>query len=678
MSQYSFVGIWYFYVPESNYLQPQGSNFALSEFGMGNPQAPANSYNVYSTPTPGAYIFQSQLNGMYVGMPAGQHLVCASIPDPAKAQPLIPTNDQGYTILYLPDKVHFLGENGEETGYDWEKNQGGNWVINTGGLKPTSWNFSQLLAGKGTGGFTLNYVNLTGYVFPPGMDLTGINFSGAILDGATFDQCNLTKANFTNCSLQKASLRNAIFVGTIFNKANLTGAKLKGVAWTNVQATSATLDEADLTEATLTNVELPGAALNKTILDEATLEKVDFSNCDLTSVVFDTITTISTQSQPLIFNNAKLNFPLIKLNWQWMDLRNATVNNLPQPLSTAASPLQATGAKLSGLNQNSFKGVILEHAVLDYSSLDQIDLSGSDLTSASLINASLHDATLTGIILSGANMTGAQLGSLSQLFTLPLSTEAALNAGQVATVAPYFTQQGIKLSSTAALNTLSANRVWELNDVGNHIIYTIRLETQTGNTQVLNVYGPGMAASLVNAYMPNAILTGTNLYGVLASGVQFYGSNAKIDGSAILEEAELNSSNLSNLNLTQAQLLGTNLSGSYLFNAKFNKARLTPSADGVATNLSNANLQGADFTDAQLYGANLANAAVAINVPTRAVPQLGGVYLFSLPYAGDTHTAQQYTAELNAASAKFSLNPQGDAPTLQKYVTALRPAIQAR
>ena len=32
---------------------------------------------------------------------------------------------------------------------------------------------------------------------------------------------------------------------------------------------------------------------------------------------------------------------------------------------------------------------------------------------------------------------------------------------------------------------------------------------------------------------------------------------------------------------------------------------------------------------------------------------------------------QQYTAELNAASAKFSLNPQGDAPTLQKYVAAL-------
>ena len=82
-------------------------------------------------------------------------------------------------------------------------------------------------------------------------------------------------------------------------------------------------------------------------------------------------------------------------------------------------------------------------------------------------------------------------------------------------------------------------------------------------------------------------------------------------------------------------------------------------------------MQGADFTDAQLYGTNLANAAVAINVPTTGNPNQGGVYLFSLPYKGDTHTAQQYLAELNAASSKFSLNPNGDAPTLQKYVTAL-------
>ena len=68
MGQYTFAGIWYFDVPESDHLAPHGTNFALWEHGHGNGQDPANSYNAYSTPKPGEYIFQSQLNGMYVGM----------------------------------------------------------------------------------------------------------------------------------------------------------------------------------------------------------------------------------------------------------------------------------------------------------------------------------------------------------------------------------------------------------------------------------------------------------------------------------------------------------------------------------------------------------------------------------------------------------------------------------
>src|SRR6185369_8589903 len=140
-----------------------------------------------------------------------------------------------------------------------------------------------------------------------------------------------------------------------------------------------------------------------------------------------------------------------------------------------------------------------------------------------------------------------------------------------------FKQHGIVLSPEATLNTQADGRVWQLNDVGNRIMYTIRLGT-TDSASVLTVYKSGLPASLVNAYMPNAVLTGANLYGVTANNIQFYGGNARLDGSAILEEAKLNSSNLSTVNFTQAQLMGTNLSNCHLFNAKFNAARLTPSA----------------------------------------------------------------------------------------------------
>jgi hypothetical protein len=172
--------------------------------------------------------------------------------------------------------------------------------------------------------------------------------------------------------------------------------------------------------------------------------------------------------------------------------------------------------------------------------------------------------------------------------------------------------------------------------------------------------------------MPNAVLTGANLYGVSASYCQFYGDTARIDGSAILEEAQLNDANLSGVDFSQAQLMGANLSGAQLFNASFNAARLGPSANGGNANLTGANLQGADFTDAELYSATLAGAAVAITIPTQNVPQQGAVYLFSLPRTRDGTTLQQYLTEIEAASNWFSLNPDGDTPTLQKYVTALQ------
>jgi uncharacterized protein YjbI with pentapeptide repeats len=477
----------------------------------------------------------------------------------------------------------------------------------------------------------LSFVNLVGQDFSGAYQFPGSDFQQAVLDQVNFNGATLSGANFSAASLAGTNFTGATLSGGNFSAASLAGTNFTG----------------------------------------ATLSGANFTGCDLTTIIYDATTIVAaTQAARGSFNSARLPFTLINRLWQFLDLTNSTVSGVPSPLSSSASVLQATGARLVGMNQKNFKGVTLENAVLNYADLDGLELSSADLTNASLINASLHGTNLSGATLVSANMTGAQLGSLGYLFTLPLSMELSLNAGQVSPLIPYFTQIGLTLSSNTTLKTIAANRVWELNDIGNNIVYSIRLEAP--GAQVLTVYWPAQPCSLVNAYMPNAVLTGANLYGVLANNIQFYGSGALIDGSAVLEDAEFNGSNLSNVNFTQAQLLGTNLSDSYLFNAQFNGANLTPSANGVPTNLSDANLQGADFTDAQLFGANLMNAAVAINVPTKANPNQGGVYLFSLPYTGDSNTLQQYMAELNAAAATlFSLNPNGDAPTLQKYVTAL-------
>ena len=460
---------------------------------------------------------------------------------------------------------------------------------------------------------------------------------------------------------------------TDFSLVNLTGQDLSGpyqFPGSNFQKTI--LDQVNLSGANLSGANFTGASLAGTNFTGATLSSANFSGCDLTTIIFDGTTIVApTQSARGSFNTARLPFALINRLWQWLDLSSSTVSGVPSPLSTSDNVLQATGARLTGMNKNDFTGVTLQSAVLSYADLDGVDLSDADLTNATLIQASLHGTNLSGATLVNTNMSGAQLGALGYLFTLPLSMQSNLNAGTVSALIPYFTQLGLTISANATLKPLVANQVWELDDISSQIIYTIRLNGP--NAQVYTVYWPAVGAKMTDAYMPNAVLTGANLYGVLANNVQFYGSGAKVDSSAILEEAQFNDSNMSNVDFTQAQLMGTNLSGSYLFNANFKGANLTPSINGVATNLSEANLQGADFTDAQLGAASLKNAAVAINVPTKANPNQGGVYLFSLPYSGDTNTLQNYIDELDAAGLTlFSLNPNGDKPTFEKYVTALK------
>jgi uncharacterized protein YjbI with pentapeptide repeats len=483
------------------------------------------------------------------------------------------------------------------------------------------------------------------------VDLTGVDLSNCKLANADFSNCNLTNVNFSASDLSGATLTNCNLTGADFSGTNLSGANLVGSTFTGTNLSSANLVGAVLTGDDLSTVianPIPQFYTRPLTPPSAANPRTNLAGC-------------------------RLNQSLLANDWSMLDLAGATILGLSSPVSSAANPLQAKYSILKGLNQNNLSGLSIQSVSFDDSWLDGLDLSHSDLSNASFIESSLHGANLTNATLKGANMTGAQLGSLSRLFTLATSFETDLNAGPGvdASLSGQFRQNGITLSSVATLNTLTANHVWELTDAGNNITYTIRLETQTDSPQLLCVYSPATSASLVNAYMPNTILTGANLYGITANNIQFYGSNAKIDGSAILEDAKLNNSNLSNVNFTQAQLLGANLSGAQLFNAKFNQANLTSSASGGSADLSNSNLQGADFTDAQLYGANLANAAVAINTPTTGNPNQGGVYLFSLPYMGDATTVQQYMAELNAASTEFSLNPQGDMATLRKYVTAL-------
>jgi uncharacterized protein YjbI with pentapeptide repeats len=465
------------------------------------------------------------------------------------------------------------------------------------------------------------------------VDLTNQTLDKVSLIGSNFSHCNLTNFKFLNCGMRRA----------VFDHCTAPGADLSG---------------SDLAGASLNQVDLTGVVANP--IPELYLKPLQPPAPD---------------NPRTSFAGSKLKQSLIGNDWSMLDLRGTTILDLSSPLSSESNPLWAKHSLLTGLNHNNFSHHLLPYASFDNAVLDSVNLNDCDLTHASFIQASMHGTVLSNATLKNANMTGAQLGSLGHLFTLPGGYEVHLDAGPAVNAAlrEQFEQHGITPCANAALETMATGRFWQLNDLDNEIIYTVRLEMKTNSTQALTVYQPAVAASLVNAYMPDAILTGANLFGITANNIQFYGSRARLDGAAILEEAKLNGSNLSTVNFTQAQLHGINLSNCHLFNAKFNKANLSPSAFGGVADLSNSNLQGADFTGAQLYSANLTNAAVAINVPTKVIAKQGGVYLFSLPYNGDITTLAEYTTELSAAAASFfSLNPGGDEVALQQYLTALK------
>jgi uncharacterized protein YjbI with pentapeptide repeats len=455
-----------------------------------------------------------------------------------------------------------------------------------------------------------------------------------------------------------------------FRCSDLHGLSLGTASWRNTDFSNANLSNASFAQADMSGATFIGANITGTCLSGTILASTELSGFDLTVVDVSAGPAKSyrpplnppSKTNPLAsLVGSRLNQSLFGNDWSLLDLTNATILNLNSPLSSKAQPLLVKYSRLVGVNGGSLAGLSLQYAAFDSAILDGLDLHGVDLTNASLIQTSLHGANLTNGILTGANLAGAQLGTLSRLFTLPMADTGMLNSGPSVdpALSAVFLNNGIALSTTATLQISAADRVWSLNDAGNNVIYSIRLETQSDGNEALVVYKPGAAASLVNAYLPNAILSGANLFGVVANNIQFYGPSATIDRSAILEEANLNDSNLSTVNFTQAKLFGVNLSNCQLFNARFNKADLSPSATGAVADLSNANLQGVDFTDAFLYGANLANAAVAIGVPTAANPNQGGVYLFSLPFAGDHTSCQQYQAELNAGTPSLPLTTAG-------------------
>ena len=130
----------------------------------------------------------------------------------------------------------------------------------------------------------LSYADLAG------MDLSGVDFTNAILMGADLGGPDLSGAVFVEANLSGADLRRANLEGAQLQQADLSRAKLEGADLgavedknlTYVSLSGTDLSGSDLSSADLRLADLSGANLRGANLSAANLNGADFAAADLT------------------------------------------------------------------------------------------------------------------------------------------------------------------------------------------------------------------------------------------------------------------------------------------------------------------------------------------------------------------------------------------------------------
>ncbi|CAQ83290.1 MULTISPECIES: pentapeptide repeat-containing protein [Photorhabdus] len=416
----------------------------------------------------------------------------------------------------------------------------------------------------------------------------GANFSGALLPSVIMENADLSQANLVNVDLSGASLASCNFTGAIMTLVNLQ---------------NTTLQTSNFSQATLVGTDFTGANINH----------VNFSGANLTNARL----SLTTGYSQLNLSDSTLLATVLTE----MDLVDATIT-----AKTNFTQAQMDGVNLSKqkLDQVVFLMASMKKVNLDYTSLNGAVLVGANLAGATVLgNVSLVGANLSNASLANVDLTGAQFGALSTVTYLDEAEAQSLDNQQLPAQLHQMLYQGkMLINGQAEVLVRQPGQNWLVEHEGKPLF----IHYQNGQLNVAQDNG-GNAAILANTFMPNAILTGANLYAVDMSGAHWYGSDARAD-NANLEQVNLSKANLATMNFTQARLYGANLAYANLVNTNFSKAMLEPTQGLKPASLAFASIQGTIFTEAKLTGANLTNGAVALPLEEAGKKQTG-VPLFS-------------------------------------------------
>ena len=156
--------------------------------------------------------------------------------------------------------------------------------------------------------------------FMKGMDLSGMDFSYAIMYGACLMGADLTGANLSYALLHQAYLHNA----------NLTGAIIEGTDFTNANLTMATLDECKGDGAHFNFAQIWDSSFINASLKKAGFLDAEVFDCDFTGADLERAGFIGTDLDNSIFINTNLqyaNFGFAKRVF-WSDFDNSDMTGV--------------------------------------------------------------------------------------------------------------------------------------------------------------------------------------------------------------------------------------------------------------------------------------------------------------------------------------------------------------
>ncbi len=339
-------------------------------------------------------------------------------------------------------------------------------------------------------------------------------------------------------------------------------------------------------------------------------------------------------------------------------------------------------------------GADLAHANLTGRSLKGILLNGADLDGATVTGTNFAGAAFSG--LSGAGVTGAA-AALPNGWTQRAGDLIGPTANLAGTSLANADLTQVNLSganltgATLTGATLNEAALTEASLRGAHFdkVNAVRVDLTDADLDGADLEGDQLTeANLTAANLTGASLTGAQVTAATVQGAAFAG--AKLSGvssgtvagtpaslpaswetaggiligpGAVLTGANLSQENLTGADLANAQLAGADLVKANVSNADLAGAQLS-GANLSGANLTNATLAGADINSAQLSGANLSGTTVSSTTGAPAtVPadwSVSSGMLTRIPSAVTSGATFGQGQWIESPNGQFTVNMQAD------------------